>query len=236
MEDESPRAAKLRAAVRAARQAPASTVRDHNRLKNVVRRELDYLAGTESGRALLVSLASSDPDLGVRITCANTVMAWAPSVARDALEQIVREAGAEIARPMTMQVAVKAPWGYASTAALSLLNLNRPSPDHRTEPVSGIESSPPVPSSRLDAAERLYGLAMNGGLEHAFDVAGGDFADACLALDAVGATDASEVFREAHDLLEQSQRHEGIEQALGALNARLLNTSVMDFLEQANEK
>lgn len=201
-----------------------------------VQRELDQLAGTDAGRDLLVSLATSDRDVDVRIASANAVMEWDPGIARTSLEDILRGAGAEVVRPMTMDVALKAPWGHPRDAALSLLNLNRRSSNERAKPTTRPELSQPVPGSWLDAAERLYGLAMSGGLEHAFDLAEVDFSDACLALDAVGAADAATVFREAHELMQGLQHPQNLEELLSALDSRLADMPVMEFLEAANER
>ena len=201
---------------------------------DAVQHELDQLAGTEAGRDLLVSLASSDRDVDVRIASANAVMEWNPGIARTSLEDILRGAGSEVVRPMTMDVALKAPWGHARDAALSLLNLNRCSSNERAKPTTRAELSQQVQSSWLDVAERLYGLAMNGGLEHAFDLAEVDFPSACLALDAVGAADAATLFREAHELLRGLQHPQNLEELLSALDSRLANMPVMELLEAAN--
>lgn len=55
-------------------------------------------------------------------------------------------------------------------------------------------SQPPVSGALLDAAERVYNLAMNGGKNHAYELAGEQFpiAEAC---DAIGATDEATVLR-----------------------------------------
>jgi hypothetical protein len=66
---------------------------------------------------------------------------------------------------------------------------DRPSPDHRP-------STSPVQAEHLDAAERVYGLAMNGGVAHAYEVAGGDVSSASDAFDAIGAEVAANVLRE----------------------------------------
>lgn len=236
MEDDSHFADRLRTAVLAARETATSSVRAHNRLMDAVQRELDQLAGTEAGRDLLLSLATSERDLDVRIASANAVMKWDPGIARTSLEDILRDAGAEVVWPMTMDIALKAPWGHARSAALSLLNLNRRSGNERVKPTIKPELSQSVPSSWLDAAERVYNLAMNGGLEHAFDLAEVDFSDACLALDAVGAADAATVFREAHELLQGHQHPQNLEELLSTLDSRLADMAVIEFLEAANER
>jgi hypothetical protein len=230
-------AEKLRAAVRATVEESSSSVRAHNRLVSLVGRELDVISQSTSGRHLLELLTASDPDPLVRIFCANRVMSWAPEVARSSLEQIVSDAGGAVVYPMTMTVALGAPSGVGANAALSLLNLH----DERF-------IGPAVPARRrgtrygsvsraqLDSAERLYGLAMNGGLEHAFDVAKEDFSEACAALDAVGANDAAASFRRAFELLSGDDERSSIEGAINALDTRLANSRVMDYLEAATEE
>jgi hypothetical protein len=230
------RASKLRAAVRATIEVPTSTVRAHNRLYTVVGKELDLLDQSKSGRDLLELLTASDPDVHVRIFCANRVMRWAPEVARRSLEQIVSEAGGTVVYPMTMKVALEAPWGVGSSAALSLLNLH----DERFIKQTPLASELPrsegsVPSAQLDAAERLYGLAMNGGLQHAFDVAKEDFPEAFAALDAVGATDAAAAFRQAFELL-SSDPLPSLNEDLAVLDSALSDEPVMDYLEAAAEE
>lgn len=56
----------------------------------------------------------------------------------------------------------------------------------------------------LDAAERVYGLTMNGGLEHAYALAGPDFDAAVAGLDALGAATTATVLRRALNLFTHS--------------------------------
>ena len=237
MDEVEDRAAKLRAAVRATTEVPTSTVSAHNRLFKVVGKELDLLDQSKSGRDLLELLTASDPNVHARIFCANRVMRWAPEVARRSLKQIVREAGGTVVYPMTMTVALEAPWGVGSSAALSLLNLH----DERfakQDPLASevVQSEGSVPSAQLDAAERLYGLAMNGGLQHVFDVAKEDFPEAWVALDAVGATDVAAAFRQAFELLSSDEPLPSLNEDLVALDSALSDEPVMDYVEAASEE
>jgi len=51
---------------------------------------------------------------------------WDGFAARDALEEVVSSGGGQVVRPVTMTVALRAPWGTARNSALSLLNLATP--------------------------------------------------------------------------------------------------------------
>ncbi len=59
-----------------------------------------------------------------------------------------------------------------------------------------VDQRPVVATASLDAAETAYSLAMNGGLDHAFEVAGERFPAAAEAFDAVLAAEVAEVLRE----------------------------------------
>ncbi len=58
----------------------------------------------------------------------------------------------------------------------------------------------------LDAAEVVYSLAMNGDLDHAYELAGTEVAPAAAAFDAVGATAAAGVLRDALHVVEATER------------------------------
>jgi len=98
-------------------------VRDQNKRVDALLKLLDELAGSPEGRVALESLLHDPSPPTLRIWTANTVMRWDGLAARDALEQVVSSSGGEVVRPMTMTVALQAPWGPARNAALSLLNL-----------------------------------------------------------------------------------------------------------------
>jgi len=239
--------ASLRNVVREAQTAPLRPLRVHNRLMTKVLAESDQLASTEHGRAVLVRAAASDPDPWVRLAAANAVARWDKDAGVEALEALVSESGGQILRPMTMSAGLAVALEPGRSAALSLLNLNhhgprpdRPSPDRRP-------STSPVQAEHLDAAERVYGLAMNGGVAHAYEVAGGDFNSASDAFDAIGAEVAANVLREVLRLFGPPSpiselrgqavlvAGEDVDRLLSDLDARLAGVDVMEMLETATE-
>lgn len=196
---ESDALAPLREALRAREAAPRDApVRVHNRLMTAVNTQAELLAETEAGRRALMWASRHDDDLWLRLIAATTVQRWDADSARATLVEIVERAGGTVVRPMTMTTALAVDGEPARTAALCLLNLDHPKPP-RTTPAPP-KSRTPVPSASLDAAERVYGLAMNGGLEHAFELAGDDFPAAASACEAIGATEAAAALRAVIDL------------------------------------
>jgi hypothetical protein len=206
---------------------------------NAIQAELDRMVATADGRGLLLWLSQNEGDLDVRIAAANALMRWNPDSAARALETIVRDAGGVVARAMTMTGALSAPRGHAQTAALSLLNVDR-------QPVAAARASTlpraasgPVPSALLDTVERVYALAMSGGIEHAFSVARGDFTQACLGLEAIGVPQAARALRDAERLIRRGPTindPQTIEQELASLDSVLDSIAVMALLEDASEE
>lgn len=180
----------LLARERAPRDAP---VRVHNKLMKSVQKQCDVLAETPIGRERLTAAAVDDPDLLLRLVAATTVQRWDRAAARAALEHLVLLSGGTVVRPMTMTAALAVRGEPGGSAALCLINLDRPRPVTRTP--SPAVSQRPVSGALLDAAERVYNLAMNGGIDHAYELAGEQFLTAAEACDAIGATDEATVLR-----------------------------------------
>lgn len=237
----------LRDALAAREQAPTDApVRVHNRLMRAVLKQCELLAQTPSGRALLVDAATIDPDPALRLMAAVTVQRWDTATARTTLEDLVRRAGGTLVRPMTMTAALAVGWGNGRDAALCLLNLDHPRLPATTATVEVGQG--PVPSDLLDAAEQVYNLAMNGGIDHAYELAGEQFPAAAEACDAIGAVAEASVLREMLLLVgsthtTRSAREAALaslndeqEDALQALNARFCaGNDLMDRLEAATE-
>jgi hypothetical protein len=224
-------------------------VRVHNRLMKKVLAKSDQLASTQHGRTVLVRAAASDPDPWVRLTAAYAVTRWDADAGVAALEALVSESGGEVVRPMTMSAALAVSLEPGRSAALSLVNFNChcPRPNMPSPSPASRSSTSPVQAEHLDAAERVYGLAMNGGLAHAYEVAGADFNLASDALEAIGTDVAANVLREVLRLFgppapNREQRSQAILAAgedvdcvLSDLDARLAALDVMEALEAATE-
>lgn len=86
---------------------------------------------------------------------------WDGAAARATLGQLVLLSGGTVARPLTMTAALAVPGGPGGSAALCLFDLDRPRPLTKTR--GPAVSQLPVSGALLDAAERVYNLAMNGG-------------------------------------------------------------------------
>jgi hypothetical protein len=147
-------------------------------------------------------------------------------------EDLVRLSGGEVVRPMTMTSALAAPWGIGRTAALCIYNFDMPPrrlpPPQHNSPGSSRTS---VPADQLDAAEHIYGLAMSGGLEHAYELAGDQFLTASEGLDAVGASESARVLREFVALAERQAEQEQLDR----LDARFAEPDeIMALLEAAS--
>lgn len=241
--------ASLRAALAAREEAPrAAPVRVHNRLMKAVEKQCDVLARTDEGRAALATAAASDQDALLRLMAATTIQRWDVAAARAALEDLVRLAGGTIVRPMTMTAALTVPGVPGGTAALCLFNLDIPRPQSPPAPTPTV-STAPVASSLLDAAERVYNLAMNGGIDHAYEAAGDQFAAAAEACEAIGATTEADVLRSvtallaSHDDGDRVSRAAALaaltdeqDDALQALNDRFCSVDdLMERLEAADE-
>lgn len=205
----------FRAAVHAwiAADADASVpVRVKNKLFTARTRAAAAVAESIEGRESLTHVAEKDPDPNMRLAAAVTVQDWDQAKARAVFEDLVRLSGGEVVRPMTMTSALAAPWGIGRTAALCIYNFDMP-PRRVPPPVHNDPGSlpAPVPAHQLDAAERVYGLAMRGGLEHAYELAGDQFLAASEGLEAVGATESASVLREFVALAERNAEQEQLD-------------------------
>jgi len=243
----------LRAAVDAAQRAPLTPVRVYNKLMGAVRDECARLAATASGRDRLAHAATFDENLLVRLNAATTVRSWDRDAAAAALEALVLGAGGAVSRPMTMSAALAVQDDIGRKAALCLLGLDRH--DDGADPRPPIATSSvsvwAISSTKLDAAERVYSLAMNGGIDHAYEVAGLDFAAAADALEATGAQEAARLIRAVLQLVnpgiavpaEQELRGQAMleltdhaQRALAVLGDRFLEMDdVIDRLESARD-
>lgn len=242
--------ASLRSALAARAEAPRTApVRMHNRLMTVIDRECDRLATSAEGRSALTTAAATDPDPMLRLVAATTIQRWDTPRARAALENLVELSGGAIVRPMTMRAALGVSSEPGRTAALCLLNLDSPKPLREVRPPARM-SQGKVGSDLLDAAESVYNLAMNGGLEHAYEVAGEQFAAAAQACDAVGAAEHAGLLRAVlallptkHDPVTREGRAVALrrltseqDRELATLNARLYAADdLMQRLEIAAE-
>jgi hypothetical protein len=189
----------LRRAVEASRKAPSTPARVHNRLMSVMREECARLAATPAGRDVLVRAAGSDSDPWVRLAAATAVETWDPSEAAETFVTLVTAAGGRVTRPMTMTAALAVRNEVGKAAALCLLNLDGRG-GAAAFPFRSRRGGTPgvrVLREQLDAAEKVYSLAMNGGIDHAYVVAGAQFAAAAAGFEAVGATTAAHVLRDA---------------------------------------
>lgn len=210
----------VRAALRAREDVPRDApVRVNNRLMTAVNEQCDLLEQTPEGRSALIGAATSDQDSLLRLVAATTVQRWDVSRARATLEDLVRLSGGSVVQPMTMTAALAVRGEPGRSAALCLLNLDHPQPTVPTPPPT--VSKPPIASGRLHAAERIYGLAMNGGIDHAYEVAGDEFPAVAEVCDAVGASEVADVLRGVMAVL--GPGHDGSRtgraSALAALNS-----------------
>lgn len=223
----------LRAALLASQESPRTApVRVHNRLATAIQKQCEVLAQTSEGRAALSAAADADPDPQLRLVAATTIQRWDVDRARATLEDLVVQSGGTVVRPMTMSAALAVSGQPGESAALCLLNLDHPRPTVMvTDPKM---SHTAVASELLDAAERVYNLAMNGGIDHAYEVAGEQFPAAAEACDAVGAHEQADVLREVVALVAGVQ---GIQGGLGPAAAlRALNEKQDRQLQGLNER
>ncbi len=186
---------RLREAVMAVEAAPLRPARRYNRLMDMVAAECSRLAATTEGRSALTVAAAEDADLGLRLVAATAVARWDGDCGARALEDLVTRTGGRVVRPMTMTAALAVDDPVGRNAALCLLNVDSDAvtpADAAVAPVPAL----PVATDQLDAAERVYALAMNGGLGHAYEVAGTDFALAVGAFDALNLRSAAHALRE----------------------------------------
>jgi hypothetical protein len=223
----------FRDAIAAAHAAQLSPVRVYNRLQDAVRAEGDRVAETPAGREALETAAFSDPDPSMRLSAAATVATWDRERAAEALETLVASRGETVTRPVTMTEAIRLDDRFAASAALCLYTLDRPVEAPR--PARPLVPVTPVSTADLDAAEAVYHPAMNGGLDHAFDLAGDKFPAAARAFEAVGAPEAAEVLRRVAYLLGgDADLDDG--PGISELNRRFFAMpDLMDRLEMANE-
>ena len=227
--------AALRAAVAASMASDGLSVRAANRLMTDVRDECARLAASPEGRAVLELAAESDRDPLVRLNAATAVETWNPSLAATALEALIRASDGVVVRPMTMTDALAVTEPIGQHAALCLLNLDRragaPAPPLK---LSGrVDQRPVVATASLEAAETVYSVAMNGGLDHAFEVAGERFPAAAEAFDAVGAAEVAEVLREVARLTESQAVATREDRAAGLAG---LSRNALDRLAELNDR
>jgi len=212
---------------------PGVPVRVKNRLFTAKTKAAAAIAESASGRESLAHVAQNDPDPNMRLAAAVTIQSWDQATARAVFEDLLRLSGGEVVRPMTMTSALAAPWGIGRTAALCIYNFDMP--PRKLPPSSDrgpTTPSVPVPAHQLNAAERLYSLAMNGGLEHAYQVAGDQFLEAAAGLDGVGADESATVLREFVALIGKDVDPEQVE----LLDARFAEPDdIMARLEDATE-
>jgi hypothetical protein len=164
-----------------------------------VNKQCDLLARTPEGRSALAAATAADENPLLRLVAATTVQRWDVDRARETLEDLVKLSGGTVVRPMTMTAALAVKGQPGGTAALCLLNLERPKPTAQVGRPT--VSKTPVASGLLDAAERIYNLAMNGGIDHAYEAAGDQFPAAAEACDAVGAGAEADALRGVMALL-----------------------------------
>lgn len=212
-----------------------------------VQKECELLADTAAGRELLADTAAGDTDSVLRLVAATTVQRWDAAAARAVLEDLVTLSGGVVAHPMTMTAALAVRGEPGRSAALCLLNLDHSRPVTRTTPPEVSER--PVARALLDAAEHVYDLAMNGGIDHAYELVGEQFPAAAEACEAIGATEEADVLREVLALFSGTKastrdaraaalallnHHQG--DALQALNTRYCAVDdLMERLEAAAE-
>ena len=222
-------------------------MRVHNRLMTAVHKQCDLLAQTAEGRGALTTAAASDHDALLRLVAATTVQRWDVDRARATLNDLVMLSGGTVIRPMTMTAALAVRDEPGRSAALCLLNLDHPRPTAQTAPT--MIGNTPVASALLDAAERVYNLAMNGGIEHAYEAVGDQFTAAAEGCDAIGAGEEASALRDVMALLAPSENGTRVgraaalaaltaegEAALQALDARFCNVDdLMERLEAAAE-
>lgn len=235
VEPDDARLSSLRAAAAAAQSAPLTPVRNYNRLMTAVQKECDKLAASPDGRVALEHAAAQDPEPMVRLSAAVAVSEWDAEAGRSALEALVLQSGASVVRPMSMTAALAVRDEPGRSAALCLLNLDRGVKRGPSTP-AGQLPRPVVAAALLDAAEKVYGLAMNGGIAHAYELAGNQFNAAAAALEAVGAPIAAGVLREAVRLLVtpvKASRVGTVDAELARLDEQLAGLEVMALLEQA---
>lgn len=224
--------AALRAALRAREDAPRDApVRVHNRLMTAVHKQCDLLAQTPEGRSALAAATEADENPQLRLVAATTVQRWDVDRARATLEDLVKLSDGTVVRPMTMTAACAVRGEPGWSAALCLLNLDDPRPTTQVTPPT--VGKVPVASGLLDAAERVYSLTMNGGIDHAYEQVGELFPAAAEACDAVGAEAEADMLRGVLALL--GTGHDGTRTARAAALAAL--TSEQDKALQAlNER
>ena len=245
--------AALRLAVGATRPVEGRPVRVHNHLMTALTDVCARMSASATGREALVWAAQADPDPAVRLHAATTVATWDVNAATRALREIVVASGGIVVKPMTMAGALAVPGGVSRSAALCLYDLDRGS--RASTSVVGVRSidsaGANVPRAELDAAEAVYSLAMNGGIDHAYELAGTEFPAAARAFDAGDAGDAARILREVVKLLDATNRipedrelrwatlrdlSEASEQQLAELGHRLSSKAeLMDLLEPAVE-
>jgi hypothetical protein len=224
----------LRSALAAKAQEPRdSPVRVHNRLMTTIDKQCEVLASTAEGRDQLAAAARSDPDPFLRLAAAKTVQGWDHAVAREVFEDLVRLSGGVVVRPMTMTAALSVKGELGRSAALCLLDGPGPLTKEPANPET--QARTPVASALLDAGEQVYGLAMNGGLDHAYELVGDQFPAAAEAYDAVGAPAQASALRDVVLMFdlgpEEQATRDGRAAAIGSLDGERAKS-----LEELNQR
>lgn len=124
---------------------------------------------------------------------------WDRDGAALTFDSIVRESGAVLARPVTFEEILRIPGLHIGepvwTAATCLANIDQGSGNASAFQQQSPAEARTVPARELDAAEQVHDLAENGGIDHAFHVAGHRFSDAANALQSLGEPSAAEILR-----------------------------------------
>jgi hypothetical protein len=171
-------------------EAERKPVRQRNRLREAVGLAAAAVAAQPELHPAIVELCSDHHDLHDRVAAALVREHWDPAGAAATLLAVAEASGQRLRRPVSMRAAleVSSP-AEARIAALCLMNIDAGRGNVSGKPAAA-NITPPVASNlELDAAQRVVDLQHNGGLEHAYHVAGPDFRPAASALQALGAED-----------------------------------------------
>jgi len=182
--------------VLAVAEAERKPVRERNRLYDAVGLAAAAVAGQPELHPAIVELCSDHNDLHDRVAAALVREHWDPVGAAATFLAVAEACGHRLIRPVSMHAAleVSSP-AAARIAALCLLNIDAGRGNVSGKPTA-VHVTPPVASNlELDAAQRVVDLEANGGLEHAYHVAGPDFRPAADALQALGAEDLAATLR-----------------------------------------
>jgi hypothetical protein len=178
--------------VLAVAEAERKPVRERNRLHDAVGLAAAAVAAQPELHPAIVELCSDHNDLHDRVAAALVREHWDPVGAAATFLAVAEASGHRLIRPLSMHAAleVSSP-AAARIAALCLLNIDAGRGNVSAKPTA-VHVTPPVASNlELDAAQRVANLEANGGLEHAYHVAGPDFRPAAAALRSGASSGAS---------------------------------------------